>query len=417
MCRVCYVPSFYRTSLSYAEFALCRVVPKSINLIPCCFPENPIILYENTVVKGDTVRVIEGEDLELTCIYKPKGKATTVWEIPSKGIKMINPHRVSKIDRTFDYIIYCTRGNSSQYNRPISIEVLYPPNKPEIHVLGPSSENKPFNLTCSADSNPPASFTWRHDPSYYAPVVSEGPVITISSDGKETTVYCIARNTMVPTNGMPVQTVASTEFHTTDDHGNLRSEHQSSAEGGLEDNGNDNIGLVAATVLGWVFAVIAVVVAVVLYLRIRVISQRNNGTIETRSPLFSSGSVSKAPMCLASNNQKPSERMKLSISKSSHDCSKEERPKVPERPPHTLPSDKVPLHSYIELQSSGDSTLHNSARPESEEIYEHIEDGMPDQRKRYEDLSHSDMDVKTEGKRNEDYLVPIESYDNAVVAE
>ena len=30
MCRVCYVPSFYGPSLSCAEFAMRRVVPKSI---------------------------------------------------------------------------------------------------------------------------------------------------------------------------------------------------------------------------------------------------------------------------------------------------------------------------------------------------------------------------------------------------
>ena len=341
-----------------------------------------------------------------------------MWEIANIGMKS-NPYTVAKVEKTYGGIHYCTldRSGSTALMRKIIVEVLYPPNNVDIAPSSSIQDDTTLNLTCSTDSSPTASFTWRYDPSYYAPVISEGPVLTIDQLNGKRTVYCTATNIMIPTNGIPVEKMATAEFITTDDGNTFHSEQRSTGEGGFENNGNDDLGLVTVTILGWVIAAVAVVVAIFLYMHIRVISKRDTGTIETRSPLFRSGPANNTSRVFASNSQNTSERMKMSRSKSSIDCSNDEKPKVPDRPPQTLSLDKVPLHSYIELQNPDDSTQHGCARPDSEDIYEHIEDGMPDPRKRYEDLNQSEMDVKVEEKKNEGYLMPVQQDGDVAFAE
>ena len=381
------------------------------------FSDSLVIFSHDVVVRGDTVSVIEGEDLKLSCIYKSNSRATTMWETVHSSVQN-NPLTVSNVERKDGGIHYCTldRSGSTTVMRKVIVKVLYPPTAVAI-VPSQSLDGDAFNLTCSTEANPPASFTWRYDLSYYAPVISDGPVLTIEQPYEKKTVYCTATNTMVPTNDIPVKKVSTVEFTIAGDGDKLQAKQQATGLGEIEYHSSDNLGLVTATALGWVCATVAVGAAVFFYMRVRVLSKRNNETIETRSPLTHSGQANSTSRLFASNSQNTSERMKMSRSKSSIDCSTEERPKVPDRPPQTLPMDKVPLHSYIELQSPDEPTQHVRARSDPDEIYEHIEDGMPDPRKSYEDINHSEMDVKVKEEKNEGYLVPVQQHGDAVIAE
>ena len=380
------------------------------------FSDSLVIFSHDVVVRGDTVSVIEGDDLKLSCIYKGNSRATIMWETVHSGTQN-NPLTVSNVARTDAGIHYCTldRSGSTTVMRKVTVKVLYPPTT--VVIVPHSIDGDALNLTCSTEANPPASFTWRYDLSYYAPVISEGPVLTIEQPYEKKTVYCTATNTMLPTNGIPVKKVSTVEYKIEGDGDKLPAKQQATGLGEIEYHSNDNIGLVTATALGWVCATVAVGAAVFFYMRVRVLSKRENETNERRSPLNHSGQANSTSRLFASNSQNASERMKMSRSKSSIDCSTEERPKVPDRPPQTLPMDKVPLHSYIELQSPDEPTQHGRARSDPDEIYEHIEDGMPDPRKSYEDINHSDLDVKVEEKTNEGYLVPMQQHGDAVIAE
>lgn len=209
---------------------------------------------------------------------------------------------------------------------------MYPPKKVEISGPFTVSRGSEFNLTCFAESNPDSNYTWTEDPAYFAPHISTEATVSVNTsgvDGNEMWLYCIARNTMVPTNGVPVVSPPVTAKH-----------HIIIQGASAPDDQNSNSGLVAAVALGWVVAVAAVAIAVFLYFRNRGVL----GSLEHYKRFHE-------PAVQFTNAPRPPPRSNIEPDK----------------------ADKISVHSYLDVRGSENFSQDGHVTAEAEDMYDQID--------------------------------------------
>lgn len=95
----------------------------TLNFLIISFAENFTVFLQGSIVYGNSVRLIEGQDLNLSCIYTKNSSFTTLWETEDKGVQH-NPYIVPGIDKSNKGLYVCTLNDSTDLVRIISVEVL-----------------------------------------------------------------------------------------------------------------------------------------------------------------------------------------------------------------------------------------------------------------------------------------------------
>uniref|UniRef100_A0AAQ4R9H3 Ig-like domain-containing protein n=1 Tax=Gasterosteus aculeatus aculeatus TaxID=481459 RepID=A0AAQ4R9H3_GASAC len=177
----------------------------SSNLLVCLFTSPPDGPQRPSVSVSPSAEMLEGDSVTLTCSADANPAASYTWykEDGTSDPRLLSkePHLVFSSIQSSDSGNYsCTAEN--QLGRKtsdfISIDVKYGPQRPSVSV-SPSAEmleGGSVNLTCSADANPAASYTWyqEHEDSPRA----SGQIFTITDFTAEHSgnYYCEAQNEM-----------------------------------------------------------------------------------------------------------------------------------------------------------------------------------------------------------------------------
>uniref|UniRef100_A0AAQ4NZ46 Ig-like domain-containing protein n=1 Tax=Gasterosteus aculeatus aculeatus TaxID=481459 RepID=A0AAQ4NZ46_GASAC len=177
----------------------------SSNLLVCLFTSPPDGPQRPSVSVSPSAEMLEGDSVTLTCSTDANPAANYTWykQGGTSDPRLLSeePQLVfSSIQSSDSGRYFCTAEN--QLGRKtsdfISIDVKYGPQRPSVSV-SPSAEmleGDSVTLTCSADANPAASYTWykEHEDSPRA----SGQIFTITNFTAEHSgnYYCEAQNEM-----------------------------------------------------------------------------------------------------------------------------------------------------------------------------------------------------------------------------
>lgn len=333
-------------------------------------PEYFTLFLHGSEVHGSILKLIQGHPVAVTCIYRNDTTAAVSWKTGLRTIANSSTLSTPSLER----------GHATQYSchaqgyhsTIITMLVMYPPKIVEISGPFTVSRGSDVNLTCFAESYPDSNYTWTEDPAYFAPHISTEATVSVTTSGvagNEMWLYCIARNTMIPTNGVPVVSPPVTAKH----HIIIQ------AEASAPDDQNSNGGLVAAVALGWVVAVVTVAIAVFLYFRNRGVLGSLEHYKQFQEP---------APAMKFTNAPRPPPRSNIELITSQPDK-----------------ADKISVHSYLDVRGSENFSQDGHVTAEPEDMYDQIDvhaQTVTGQQRRVQQTQHTDrINVSSTG-----YLVP-----------